>query len=146
MSLIDHKETFRVERDECGDAKVDCSPTGAPLGQAAVFDNGPGQFDVWVFETARPTRTANAIIATLARHGFAAKPGQTGDREVIVQVRHDGDRASETAILRLVHAKARRRLSDDQKARLAARLRPFQFSAQAACGGHLRAPGSKIAP
>jgi hypothetical protein len=146
MTLIDHKQGFHVERDECGDATVDCSPTGAPLGQAAVFDNGPGQFDVWVSETRRPMRTATAILMTLARHGFAAKRGQTGDREVIVHVRHDGDRAREAEILRLLHAKARRKLSDDQKASLAERLKPFRFSAKDACGGHPRAPGSKIVP
>jgi hypothetical protein len=145
MSLIDHKQGFHVERDACGDAFVRCAPTSSiRLAEASVFDNGPDKFDVWVFETARPVATAKAIIATLARRGFAATRGQTGDREVIVQVRHDGNRAREAEILRLVHAKTRRKLSDAQKARLAEASKPFRFPARHASQGTPGALESKI--
>lgn len=125
--LEDLRDKFRVERDEIGDLRVQCRPGAAA--EAWALDDGPEVLDVWVMDTARPVATANAIIGKMRALGLDAWRGQTGDREVIVKVRHGGDLERQASILRAVRAFRRRKLSPEQRDRLVEVGKAHQFGA-----------------
>ena len=119
MSLLDFKERYHVKLDACRDPFIRCRPNaGITLDEASVFEDGPDKYDIWIFDTGKPTTTAKALIARLERHGIKAAVSQQGDREVIVRVIHGGDLDVQLAILKIVHADQKRDLSEEERQRL----------------------------
>ena len=118
MSLLDFKERYHVKLDACRDPFIRCRPNaGITLDEASVFEDGPDKYDIWIFDTGKPTTTSKALIARLERHGIKAAVSQQGDREVIVRVIHGGDLDVQLAILKIVHADRMMDLSEEERER-----------------------------
>ena len=103
--LEDHKDRYHVKLDACRDPFIRCRPNaGISLDEASVFEDGPTKFDIWIFDTGKPTTTSKALIARLERHGIKSAVSQIGEQVVIVRIVHGGDLDVQRVILKTLHA------------------------------------------